>query len=610
MFQSGVMTFVHLIYTCPYNLRKYCSDHDHVTPTVVGLTGTASFAVLTDIQAEMEINDEEAIILPKSFDRPELRFHVEKVQRKDKMSALKRYRHQLPRILNVNPQNFYRPRGNHTNAGLVFCRHVGGELGVSSVAKELGHDNIYAGKEPKSFPGDWNEHKKSVQSKFIANHIQELVTTKSFGMGIDKPNIRYTIHYSMPESVEAFYQEAGRAGRNGKRDFARCAVLFSDDNWNAALEVFDEKDHKKALEKLNRISRENQGDLFTNLWFLLRSYRGQEQEINEVLQLWDEHFFRVTNTLPAGSTDTVLIKFSNNTDRENIERCIYRLVILGVVDDYTVNWQSRQFKVSAKSVTSKDIQENLVRYRLKYHLEGNAESAVAGMPVDSVTSTLKSAIQSLVNFVYSEIVLKRKHAIRTMGEMCRDFKSDEEFRDAVLFYLQESEFTEVLRTWINRPFAEIGLGTIKTLLNEVENLEQIKRLIGTTRRMLDAAPDNIAIHFLSVCSRIRNDKESDANIVDETNSFFRHANQHRDIIEEFDALFVALLEEIHTFRSRLTVQVSDSIMRQYGNEVLAKAFLASGPISSVSQIRHHALLLLSANALKTVERTGYYQTLT
>ena len=70
---------------------------------MVGLTGTASFAVLADIQTEMGINDEEAVILPKSFDRPELRFHVESVPRREKTTALKRYRYQLPRSFKVKP---------------------------------------------------------------------------------------------------------------------------------------------------------------------------------------------------------------------------------------------------------------------------------------------------------------------------------------------------------------------------------------------------------------------------------------------------------------------------------------------------------------------------
>lgn len=605
-------SYLHL----PYNLRKYCSDNEHDAPTIVGLTGTASFAVLADIQAEMDINTEEAIILPSSFDRPELRFHVESVPRNEKTSALKRYRNQLlPRELRSNPQNFNKLRGPDTNAGLVFCRHVNGDLGVSNVAKELGHGNIYSGKRPNSYNGDWNEHKKSVQAAFIDNRVQELVATKSFGMGIDKPNIRYTIHHTMPESVEAFYQEAGRAGRNGQKDYARCAILYSDDNWHAALEIFDEPDHEDALNQLRTIRRDNQGDLFTNLWFLLTSYRGPDHEIQQALELWEIYFSQITETLPTGSTNTVLVEFSPDTNngaekREVIERGIYRLVLLGVVADYTVDWQSRQFKVEVRSVTCSDIKNNLVQYISKYHVEGNAEYLVSKMPMSSVNETLTYAVESLIAFVYSEIVTKRKRAIRTMGEMCREFRNDEEFREAILSYLQESEYSEVLRSWINRSFDDIGLEAIKLLLSEVENLEQIKRLIGTTRRMLDASPDNVALHFLSVCARLRNDKESEDNIVDEASSFTRHVDQHRSDLKNVYSLLVALLEEVHEKRSRLVEPIADSLLRQYGDTSLARALLASDKLATSQTVRHHSVVLLAANSLKALERSGFYHELT
>ena len=606
-------SYLHL----PHNLRKYCSNNENDKPTVVGLTGTASFAVLADIQAEMDIINEEAVILPRSFNRPELRFHVESVPRKEKTSALKRYRNRiLPRELRLNPQNFNKLLGTDTNAGLIFCRHVNGDLGVSEVAKELGHGNIYAGGRPKSYSGDWNAHKKSTQAAFIENRVQELVATKAFGMGIDKPNIRYTIHHTMPESVEAFYQEAGRAGRNGQKDYARCAILYSDDNWHAALELFDEPDHEVALDKMQEFQRDHQGDLFTNLWFLLNSYRGPDHEIQQTLELWQNHFSKITEMLPAGSINTVMIKFSEDAAgnganrREEIERGIYRLVLLGIVVDYTVDWQARQFKAEVRSVTSQDIREHLVKYRRKYHVQGNADSVVSNIPMDSVNDALMYAVESLIEFVYSEIVTKRKHAIRTMGEMCREFRNDEEFREAVLAYLQESEYSEILRTWLTLSFEDIGLNAVERLLDEVNSLEQIRRLIGTTRRMLDAAPDNVALLYLSICSRIRNDKENDDNIVDEANSFARRLFQHRDNLADANALVVSMLEEIHNFKIGLAIPVTDTILRKHGDPFIARKLLANEKIASVPQIRHHALVLIAANALKTIEGTGYYQSLT
>src|SRR5690606_11018987 len=212
------------------NIERYCTGRDGSPPTLVGLTGTASFAVLTDVQMELGISEEEAIILPKSFDRKELTFHVEKTDADTRDVALNRIRNQIPRDLRSNPQTFFRPQGEKTNGGIIFCPHVNGSLGVVQVARAMGHGNFYSGSKPKHFDGsDWEKHKLRVQRQFKHNELQELVATKSFGMGIDKPNIRYTIHYGIPQSVEAFYQEAGRAGRNGKERWARCYVVYADD---------------------------------------------------------------------------------------------------------------------------------------------------------------------------------------------------------------------------------------------------------------------------------------------------------------------------------------------------------------------------------------------
>ncbi len=79
------------------NLKHYCGGVNNNPPTFVALTGTASFDVLTDIQMEMEVQDEEAVVLPNSFDRPELRFDVRVVQSREKMGKLIEIKRNLPR---------------------------------------------------------------------------------------------------------------------------------------------------------------------------------------------------------------------------------------------------------------------------------------------------------------------------------------------------------------------------------------------------------------------------------------------------------------------------------------------------------------------------------
>src|SRR3990172_2132883 len=502
----------------PRNLQRYCSDGEGRVPTLVGLTGTASFAVLTDIQMEMHVTDEEAIILPRSFDRQELRFDVRITSMAAKPAALKTFKMQLPRILRSNPQHFYDLRGDRTNSGIVFCPHVNGSLGVTSVAGQLGHSNFFAGKKPKALAGDWaqwNAHKYQVQHAFKRNRIQELVATKSFGMGIDKPNVRYTIHYAVPQSVEAFYQEAGRAGRNGIPQYALCTILYSDDNWDSALEILNEPDHQKALKNLDAINWDDRGDLLVQLWLLFNSYQGREQEKALTLNFWNMKLAPVVAGMPVGATNTQELGFDGDSSRERDERAIFRLMLLGVVQDYTINWQFHRFAVRVQRINPAQVKEHLRQYLMQYKFGDFADAALRDIKDDTVENALASAINILIDFIYDEIVAKRKQALRTMGELCRNFTSDQDFREAILAYLQESEFSDELREWVNRDFDAIGLDAIHDLLHRVTTLEEVKRLVGTTRRMLDEDPQNVALRYLSMCARAQSVAESDSSVVQE-----------------------------------------------------------------------------------------------
>lgn len=139
----------------------------------------------------------------------------------------------LPRLFNITVSSFFETRGKETYSGLIFCLHVGGEFGFEQVAQEIKeylkiHTAIYSGKEPKNWNSTYYQyHKQLVTKSFKRNKIPLLVCTKSFGMGLDKPNIRYKIHYGIPPSIESFYQEAGRAGRDKK--IAHCCIIVSND---------------------------------------------------------------------------------------------------------------------------------------------------------------------------------------------------------------------------------------------------------------------------------------------------------------------------------------------------------------------------------------------
>ena len=356
---------------------------------------------------------------------------------------MKTFKKELPDALHENPQTFYKTNGDRTNGGIIFCPHVNGSLGVVTVAASLGHNNYFAGRPPKHLDQnipEWNNHKKRVQSEFKRNNIQETVATKSLGMGIDKPNIRYTVHYGLPQSVESFYQEAGRAGRNGKKGYAKCAILYSDDNWDSAIDILNEPNHPIALKKLEKIKWNDRGDLLVQLWLLLNSYQGREEEKKAVLGLWDKQLSKVVREMRTGSTNTCDINYDKSNKNE-IEKSILRLVLLGVIQDYTINWRLHQISARVIKLDPIHIRENLRKYFLKYKFDEYANKKVSGISECDFDGALTDCVELLVDFVYDEIVFKRKQALRTMGEICRNFSGDRQFRDAILSYLQESEFS-------------------------------------------------------------------------------------------------------------------------------------------------------------------------
>jgi len=596
----------------PINLQRYCSDGEGRRPTLVGLTGTASFAVLTDIQMEMQVADEDAIVLPKSFDRQELRFEIRIIPMASKPSALKTLKLQMPRILRSNPQHFYDLRGDRTNSGIVFCPHVNGSLGVTSVAGQLGHNNFFAGQVPKAFHGDWsewNKHKYRVQQSFKRNRAQELVATKSFGMGIDKPNIRYTIHYAVPQSVEAFYQEAGRAGRNGIRDYALCSILYSDDNWDAALEILNEPDHPAALAKLEAINWDDRGDLLVQLWLMFNSYRGRAEEKTLTLDFWNKKLAPVIAGMPAGATNTQEIPFgAGDQARVNSERAIFRLMLLGVVQDYTINWQMRRFAVRVQRISPAEVKDHLRHYLMQYKFQDFAQETVGDIPEDTVVNALQAAINVLIDFIYDEIVAKRKQALRTMGELCRNFTSDQEFREAILAYLQESEFSDELREWVNRAFYAIGMDAIHDLLDRVTTLEEVKRLVGTTRRMLDEDPQNIALRYLSICARAQSAAESDASVLQETTTLALQVDRQREDLPSANDILLSLLHDIAARRPGLLASVGSIVLRRAGTGTIARAIMQSH-LANNETLYSLSLKLLTANALDTATDCTFYTNL-
>jgi ATP-dependent DNA helicase RecQ len=170
-------------------------------PTVLALTATATPAVREDILIQLGIPTVKPIV--KGFDRPNLRYEV---KRADSEAAKLKI---LKELFDTGLEG----------TGIIYTATIKNALEVQHYL----HDHlslpaaVYHSKLQK-------QDRVSVHELFMQENIRAVVATNAFGLGIDKPNIRFVVHYDLPGSVEAYTQEAGRAGRDG--DLSRCILLY------------------------------------------------------------------------------------------------------------------------------------------------------------------------------------------------------------------------------------------------------------------------------------------------------------------------------------------------------------------------------------------------
>jgi ATP-dependent DNA helicase RecQ len=167
-------------------------------PIISAFTATATETVRTDIICTLGL--ENPYILVTGFDRENLFFQVDKPQNKD------RY------ILDFL-------REHEGESGIIYCAT---RKNVEKLYEQLLHNGFSVA---KYHAGMGAVERKKMQDDFIFDFKRIIIATNAFGMGIDKSNVRFVIHYNMPQSMENYYQEAGRAGRDGLD--SKCILLFS-----------------------------------------------------------------------------------------------------------------------------------------------------------------------------------------------------------------------------------------------------------------------------------------------------------------------------------------------------------------------------------------------
>lgn len=220
-------------------------------PVVAAFTATAAPRVREDIRQLLGMNDPAQFI--SSFDRPNLSFTVcEPVDRDDHLISLLRAR--------------------YLQSGIIYCQT---RKAVESVCEDLCRAGFRATRYHAGLP---REERDANQQAFLRDEKTVMVATNAFGMGIDKSNVSYVIHYQMPMSLEAYYQEAGRAGRDGCD--ADCILLYRPEDVHISEYLIDHSEPNPDFSPEEQESvREKQHERLKQMLFYATSRRCLRQRI-------------------------------------------------------------------------------------------------------------------------------------------------------------------------------------------------------------------------------------------------------------------------------------------------------------------------------------------
>jgi ATP-dependent DNA helicase RecQ len=761
------------------NARNYCIAKERKHLPFFALTATASYDVLSDIQRELDIPEETAIVRLEKLDRPEIQFKIVEVvadikpengidwENKQGLGEAKQFQliqqlNTMPkhyeefannpkiiedakkhfkettgkehdiRLVNFNSETFYQQQKKENNAGLVFCPHKSWYFGViDNAAKITEHlPNLEVGKFigidgalKKETREELERQNELNQNLFIGNELDLLVATKAFGMGIDKPNIRYVVHFNYPSSIESYYQEAGRGGRD--RKLAIGLVLFNRQELTTSekietvtedgdiTEIIEERTasiDKDILQSFHRnnfkgISKETKllAELLTEIKFpskrILDTFEdriSEQFDIEVDLKIKEnktgtkivyinnpeygkpnigsvylsslkfyiatphmEQAIEVGNFLnkllisekpneigyfewlsqfaynqsrvgieillndPKTKSDfQVIIPFTNNaieriakyltengfefTERivkeaqnfcndkvefiDNLEKqydkflkkkiaipkelkptienlftqirneedtykAIYRLSTIGVVDDYTVDYNSKTISAHISKKPQGHYTLKLKEYLLQYNSPEKTDEKLERLPFYKGNTEIQKCLGFLIKFVYEETAIQRRAAIDAMEEACimgLEENGSQKFKEFIDLYMN----SKYARPQYLPSDTERGLkaefSIVEKYMNlvskEVGEINNFKHLRGAATRLLVQRPDNFVFILLKSFSVILIEKENEDFIKEAQTDFIKGFLKAQETTKED---IYTLKQKVDTFKAKV-----------------------------------------------------------
>ena len=445
-------------------------------PTVAAFTATATPRVADDIVRLLGLSD--PMRVTTGFDRPNLRFEVEQLTDKRKLARI------VERALD-----------NPAESGIVYCST---RKDVERVHEALVAAGVRA---TRYHAGLSHAEREANQRAFVNDDAPVMVATNAFGMGIDKSNVRYVIHHNMPGSLEAYYQEAGRAGRDGEpsecellwsdSDIATCRFFIEQESGNEAL-TFEEQQVVRASQRRRLAAMTNYCMTTACLRQTILRYFGEGRGVDESGSV--EH--SDAEDAPSGcgncsNCDGLVDAVDVTKTARSIMRCVHELrgrFGKGIITDVLCGSKSAKIR--------------------EYGLDSKRTYGI----VDDSSATVKEIIELLTAGEYLE-VSEGRYPLVGLGPRAREAATDE-FR----LYMKRRRKVKPDSGRVKRPSAAVssdgldGLGLSEPRLSgeEQQALFEQLRLLRKCIAIDEGVPPYIVFSdaaLRAMCVRVPSDED-------------------------------------------------------------------------------------------------------
>lgn len=565
-------------------IKKLCNIYEF-NPPILAMTGTASQPVVRDIIVESDFKEEQGtknVIKADSYKRDELNFSIELTSPSEKKRILKSIlKKKIPNYFRIRPEELFAKslKEKEDYLGIIFVKtrpemlRLYNDFQFDPEISRAGIGMYFGSSGPgKNWPtgelGDWKEYKKRITKEFKKGEKRILISTIAFGMGIDIPNIRYVVHYGISNSLEAWYQEAGRAGRNRLPSYV--ASVFSEEDLEGSnhLLVGEEKELRK---RHSNLSNQWSDDVKVNLSFHWLSWKGILDELYLVKRLLNEigqdnldrkfrgnYEFKTSNTWQVGETSIP------------VEQLIYRLHIVGLVEDWQKNYGVRestyfltlkdrdtflkfeQFRHWLKRRSPRDqnaIVETLVQLnnseikqqyfdefsslvKLNLNIDLDQEYSEIYSDLDNFSSLLLSSVNIALHEIYTSVESARRRKVREIVEFSRNKVSNTEIHNGFEQYFTDGPAADLFRQLYDSQIYEIT-----PWLESYESLTVEQRIDsrGDIVRYADESSSYLAIEWLLILNSIESGNIE--NLKSELFQALQNSDKELTEINKYDKIF-------------------------------------------------------------------------